>query len=347
MENVFFNEDLMRSIVSYIVDDEGCYVTSPILPIAMTFRIIHDKSFAERHKFLGKDVHFVSMLKHFVESISLVKYAAAMGYNISQNGSICRLAAQGGFLEVLEWASGPEQMLPMPSDMWSKAAYNGHIHVLEWGRRQGHAMDMQLEKISDSAAAGGQIATLNWLVAQGYEIHGAEICSTAARFDRVEVLVWMSGRGNFREESSSCYALSARSGSMNVLQWLFESGVQCDQRGDLCHEAILGANFDVLRYLLGRHLQRPPSQHTIALAARHGRLDMLQLLRSHRCPWNEQVCVVAAGNGHFHTHRLFVRIINNGNQKSIFYGYCNTNVYCFVYSNFISKPTTINFRMFY
>merc|ERR1711903_385163 len=52
---------------------------------------------------------------------------------------LCAYSAEGGRLEVLQWARG--QGLPMDATTCAGAASGGHLEVLKWARAQGVPMD--------------------------------------------------------------------------------------------------------------------------------------------------------------------------------------------------------------
>ena len=75
---------------------------------------------------------------------------------------LCRLAAGGGHLEVLQWARA--HGCPWDHHTCTAAARNGHLEVLQWARAQGCDWD---EQTCLEAEEGAHFEVLEWARAQG------------------------------------------------------------------------------------------------------------------------------------------------------------------------------------
>ena len=118
-------------------------------------------------------------------SVARAKMVFALARKDGQEGSewetvekfetgICRYAAGGGHLAVLQWARA--EGLPWDERTTECAAANGHLAVLQWVRAQGCPSD---GKTCSHAAHSGHLAVLQWARAQGCPWN-EKTCSAAA-----------------------------------------------------------------------------------------------------------------------------------------------------------------------
>jgi hypothetical protein len=70
---------------------------------------------------------------------------------------VCEKAAEGGHLQVLQWAV--EQGCDMDQQVCSAAALYGHLELLKWARQHGAPWD---EDVCTLAAGRGDLEMLQW-----------------------------------------------------------------------------------------------------------------------------------------------------------------------------------------
>jgi hypothetical protein len=89
----------------------------------------------------------------------VLQWARARGCPWDEN--TCTHAAEGGHLEVLQWARKQEPPLPWDENTCTHAAVGGHLKVLQWARAQGCPWDEAA--MYEHAAAAGQLEVLRWM----------------------------------------------------------------------------------------------------------------------------------------------------------------------------------------
>jgi len=94
----------------------------------------------------------------------------------------CARAANGGHLEVLQWARA--NCCPWNVSTCPNAATGGHLEVLQWLHANGCQWDA---RTCSSAAEGGHLEVLQWLRANGCP-WGMRTCTEAAKGGHLEVL---------------------------------------------------------------------------------------------------------------------------------------------------------------
>ena len=106
---------------------------------------------------------------------------------------ICPSAAEGGHLEVLQWARAKGY----PWDLWTcaNAASNGHLEVLQWSVANGCMGDEEdWPYILDNAAKNGHLKVLQWARAHGCPWDD-RTCRFAAKNGHLKVLHWARAHG--------------------------------------------------------------------------------------------------------------------------------------------------------
>jgi hypothetical protein len=169
------------------------------------------------------------------------------------------------------------------------AAKGGQLYLLKWFSK-GKPLDAE---VSDAAAEGGDIATLEWLKQQGF-LWPASICAAAAKGGHKHVLMWALEKG-FKLDANCC-AASAEGGHLEVLQWL--RSLRCPWRlWEVQNAAIRGGSVAVLQWLQDQEgrFQKNPSDWS--QAASRGHLEALQWAEVNKYPLPDNLCSVAARVG--------------------------------------------------
>ena len=143
---------------------------------------------------------------------------------------------------------------------------------------------------------GATLNLLEWALSVG-AVDASSLCSIAARYGPLELLVWARGRA-FPWDSST-FVSAAEGGRVDILDWLFVNGcplTSTDSERECCSAAALGGHMAALSWLHGNHFAW--DARTCAHAASGGHMRLLKWARRHGCPWNADVCAYAARVGH-------------------------------------------------
>ena len=102
---------------------------------------------------------------------------------------VCRAAARGGQLEVLQWACADDCY--WDEKTCSYATEGGHLELLQWARANGCPWDVWTCRY---ATCYGHLEVLQWARANGAP-WDAETCAVAAEYGQLEVLQWLRANG--------------------------------------------------------------------------------------------------------------------------------------------------------
>jgi hypothetical protein len=170
------------------------------------------------------------------------------------------------------------------------SAKGGQLYLLQWFSK-GKPLDA---KVSEAAAEGGNIATLEWLKQQGC-LWFARICAAAAKGGHKHVLMWALEKGC--KLDAKCCAASAEGGHLEVLQWLRICGCPWDV-WEVQRAAIRGGNLGVLQWLEKQESCFQMSFTELHQAAVRGEVGPLQSAAADGCLLPGNLCSIAARLGH-------------------------------------------------
>ncbi len=184
-------------------------------------------------------------------------------------------AAMGGHLDIIKWIDtisfcfykkdfmeshmsvGEWTDFHRYNSVCRAAAKYGHIHILEWVYQRDKKSFPS--DITESAAEGGKLETLKWLLGKNYEIT-AECIKEAAKHGHLNILQYIDDQDYLFLDDITYYA--AKSGSVEMMKWLHSKGLAFEDR--LCSKA-----------------------------AKNGHLELLQYLYNNGCTWHSYICVHA------------------------------------------------------
>lgn len=152
---VLENPDLLRYI--------GQYLTGTQLPLILSFKAARDA--LKPLNTLSGEVWIRSNKKHVVVSVAMVQWAVSLGCEINLvclRNNFYIYAASNGSLEVLRWL--PFQYSEgLGCCVYSAAAENGHLPVLEFLRSSGVIGAKWNDLVCYFASRGGHLHVLQWL----------------------------------------------------------------------------------------------------------------------------------------------------------------------------------------
>eukprot|EP00919_Chromeraceae_sp_WS-2016_P067616 GHVR01159822.1.p1 GENE.GHVR01159822.1~~GHVR01159822.1.p1 ORF type:complete len:528 (+),score=110.97 GHVR01159822.1:22-1605(+) len=142
---------------------------------------------------------------------------------------VCEAACRSGQLNTLKWGHSKN----LPIDHWCMyyALQLGHLTVarwlydnklgLVWGGRGGGSSSLNFHEMTlAGGSSSGDITTVMWLRQQGCYWSGKEFIE-AARYDRVNMLEWLSNQSDISfGPTEDCCTAAAFAGSINALRWL-------------------------------------------------------------------------------------------------------------------------------
>lgn len=247
--------DVMTVVVSYLQPT----ALLPVVASCRSFRAAATRCIDSSESILESE------LKHFCCSGSMLLFAKGMGCPWDVLG-ICRFAAEGGHLDVLQ---SIKQYINyrFAAMVCSIACSRGHIPILRWLRGEAQFDRVWKPSRCSEAASTGQVGVLRWLL---QEVQPPCPCDEGA-----------------------CTA-AAESGHLHVLEWLRSTQPPCPWGPDTCAAAAQGGHLHILKWL--REENSPPcpwDRYCCETAAAEGNLAMLLWLRGVSCPpcpWSRQDC---------------------------------------------------------
>ena len=168
--------------------------------------------------------------------------------------------------------------------------------------------------IAVTAAKSGHISVLKWIKTVNSEETRStltrnfwyqEIPMAAAEYNRIAILDWLFEILGGQQLHPDVCAGAVKGGHIELLKWLIHKGVPWGV--DCCVNAVEFRKFEILRWLRSPDQEQkcPWNSQVCAVAAKNGDLGILQELRSYesemgRCRWDSWTCARAAEFGHLH-----------------------------------------------
>ena len=243
-----------------------------------------------------------------------LQWALALNLVPVHSAGVCTAAAKAGRLAVLQaaraaglpWDKGGAQ------GAFSQAALGGHLEVLVWS----HANGLSVDGSAAYAAAGApsrRIEMLEWLwnltssrhwgslpATSTKEAHAALCC--AARSGHLEVVQWLIGHGvSWVGNQSPCPGESAaEKGHLHVLKWAKLNAL--DLPDNLVWCAANSVQFDIIKWAIteagfewnGAH---EPWEDTFEMIALSGDVEIMQWAHDHGCTMSGSAFAYAACHG--------------------------------------------------
>ncbi|GLC40824.1 hypothetical protein PLESTB_000018800 [Pleodorina starrii] len=196
-------------------------------------------------------------------------------------------------------------------DLLRVAVARGNLAVVRHLRAQGLLEQVPRGcDLTEEAAAGGDVAMLGELLAAGWPI-GPEAPRAAATHGHLHVLRWMLSEGEgggegegapdgaaeaavasvvmrkaMREADGGLLRCAAGSGSLELVEWLWERG--CRDWGERAFEAAVGAGSSaLLEWLVARGCPMGATGQAYLIASRNGDIATLACLRRLGCTWDQ------------------------------------------------------------
>jgi len=200
------------------------------------------------------------------------------------------LAAERGDLAMCEWLFRVN--CPRDNYAFERAIHYRHLDVVLWLRDHGF---MSTPLCFCQCALKGDIDALEWLSHHGFHIIGSDMACVAASQGHMDVLEWLHVRDPTVDLALAADA-AARANRWATVQWLCDRGCKLVDPG-LCARAVGFKRLDMIEYLRAHGC--PWNESSCAEAAVSGQLEALQWLRARGCPWGVLTCESAIRERHY------------------------------------------------
>lgn len=236
-----------------------------------------------------------------------LQWALALNLVPIHSAGVCTAAAKAGRLAVLQaaraaglpWDKGGAQ------GAFSQAALGGHLEVLVWAHANGLSVD-GWAAYAAAEAPSRRIEMLEWLWnGQGCpftskEAHAALCC--AARSGHLEVVQWLIGHGvSWVGNQSPCPGESAaEKGHLHVLKWAKLNAL--DLPDNLVWSAANSTQFDIIKWAITEagfewNGADDPWEETFEMIALSGDVEIMQWAHDHGCTMSGSAFAYAACHG--------------------------------------------------
>jgi Ankyrin repeats (3 copies) len=217
-------------------------------------------------------------------------------YNCGLRLSVEACAIAGRYADISTLAAAHELGLPWSASLLNSAALSQRFDVLKWLHIDAECPLPQ--DICSSAAAGGSVDMLQWLIAAGCDFDAATSYH-AALAGHMHVLQFLRGQGCPFDKD--CVDAAAERGDLAMVQWLLQQGCPW-RKSEVVHIAAESGSIALMEWLLDEH-RVGMTVDLMASAAEAGQLAMCQYLREQGCPWGRRVTTSAASGGQLHVLR--------------------------------------------
>jgi hypothetical protein len=157
---------------------------------------------------------------------------------------------------------------------WAAAAWSGNLDMLKWLRSQGFPWDYWRRRYLDEI----RIETLELLLRKGCPWHIDD--TSYLEDENPELLQWLHDNNIGFPWDEETFANAARSGNLEMLQWLHSVGCPWDELP--CKIAIWSGNFEMVQWLFNQGC--PRDEWTFFAAVEDGHLEIVQFLYYAGCP---------------------------------------------------------------
>jgi hypothetical protein len=216
----------------------------------------------------------------------------------------CKAAAQFGSKNILEFILF-EVLVIVPVDKYN------FLYDDEAATKVKMDVSFIIDELRKIAARFGRLNVLelihfdnrfpDWLLKQRRRLFGASLIFDAVCGNQVEVLLWIQRHHLHelmasveRSSDDNCSILlcrAAENGNLCMVQWLAEKGFRCKDPL-LTKSAAIGGNVEVLKFLLS--LDCPMAEDVCIIAAENGHLELLKWAKLNRIVWQDAMMFPAA-----------------------------------------------------
>lgn len=222
--------------------------------------------------------------------------------SVGEFRNVCIDASSQGYLDVLIWAN--DFGFPCDKHVYSAAARNGHLHVIQWLHQNKCPNERNGKKMILAAASAGHLHILKWAHKNEYIFHPQEY-DEAARSGHLDILKWLHRKG--LKCGFMTAGLAAERGHLKVLKWLYRKKYNINTHE--YNRAVFGGHLHIIKWIYlihGHHYDYRNfwQQCTAKTAAHSGNLEMFQYLISIGCQWGNLHCSTISEMTHLPAERM-------------------------------------------
>ncbi|AGO84729.1 Ankyrin repeat domain containing protein [Pandoravirus salinus] len=196
--------------------------------------------------------------------------------------------AEWGAQDVIAWAH--DRGCAWDASTCLAAARSARFDLVRWLCENDCPYD---DTVAEEAAKHGHIETLEWLTQRGLNMCNVNVCATAASAGRLDTLQWLYRRG-FSWDDWTC-ALAGANGHHDVYVWACAHG--CPDRPERLWTHVIAQGLThVVDWLRAQNRAWPAD--ACMLAARYGRVGILERAMDDGCVCDASTCAEAAESGH-------------------------------------------------
>lgn len=212
----------------------------------------------------------------FAGDLTMLRLLLGMGCPWDKN--TIRVAALKGHLEVLRYAH--QNGCPWDaSTLLISAAASGKLEVVKYVHGMGAAMRSE---VACAAAQYGSFEVLQYLDEKQCPHSLNDLCDAAIRRSRLDILIYLMGKGLVLKKAAYCYALGNQK-DLKILDWLWDNK---------CPHALAYTYFPSYEGMLWLYSKGllSFSEQTFSYAVGHKNLSILKWLLEHDCPFDDYTC---------------------------------------------------------
>ncbi|KAF4147270.1 Ankyrin repeats (many copies) [Phytophthora infestans] len=196
--------------------------------------------------------------------------------------SAASAAAASGQLQVLKWLLEEHQSRVHWGGMeWCEAIHEEQSAVIEWLRQHSIPDEDAVWRLIHDAADKGDLELVKWLLS----LHGAAISAAlrgAYKGHRCHILKWLATHCDPLPRTD-CVDAAAKDGDLEFLQWIHANNLVDSLSGAVSISAASG-HLSVLKWLYEEVGEQELTADCMDQAASAGHLDVVKWLDYHECP---------------------------------------------------------------
>jgi hypothetical protein len=208
-------------------------------------------------------------------------------------GKYVFLAVQNGNFCIVKWLI--LKGFSCNSDCCLEAVSNGSLDIVQYLLSINCAFDKN--KMFPAATNSFNVDVLEWLFQQGCPFMEKESFRLASYHGNFEFINWMKLHGSTAWESY-IKKIAAAQGNLEALKWALDQDQKANDRDNCMYILIInaasGGHLHVIEWLKSNSTNFFLDPHVGVVAAREGRIELLQWAITNGCQWDIYKCCIAA-----------------------------------------------------
>jgi hypothetical protein len=259
--------------------------------------------------------HEKTVLRFVVRGIAKQKHPTLNTYKWAKRGQLnilkwahdqdCRIdmftvagALKRGHPEIAEWARSLK--VRIKDDMIDYAARGGCKDFIQHQIRNKNKIPTRFNAVA-KAIKGGHTELAHWLLERGFKPKKDAFYEAARKSDLKMLEKLEKHKG---EMSNEALLGAVETGKMNIVQWVNEKLQWRTDASNTLALAVAGGNLSIVKWCVKRNAAR--TKYAFDIAAKKGRLDIIEYLSEVGCEMRSRAHVYAAKNKHHHITRWLI-----------------------------------------